>query len=73
MVHKILSKLLRVMIDVETELDENGKPNVFRAENEVVVLQVSIQSRANEAISGGLNGRIIPERRVENRVSNLPE
>ena len=43
-------------IDVTAELDEDGKPDVFGAEDEVVVLVVGVDGRFDEAVGGGVEG-----------------
>lgn len=41
-------------IDVTAELGEDGKPDVFGAEDEVVVLVVGVDGGFDEAVGGGV-------------------
>ena len=49
---KLPSKVLCVGVDVEAELGEDGKPDIFWSEDEMAVLRVRPGSRTDEAISG---------------------
>lgn len=48
-----VSELFGMGVDVEIYLGEDGKPNVFWAEDEVVVGAVGLDGGPDEAVGGG--------------------
>jgi len=48
------AKLLGVCVDVEADLREDGEPNVFGANTEVVMLVIGHDGGVDEAVGGGM-------------------
>lgn len=48
-----VAEVFGVGVDVEVELGEDGEPDIFWAENEVVVGAVGLDGGPDEAIGGG--------------------
>lgn len=55
MVDEVGAKILRMRVDIEVELGENGKPNVVRPNGEVVMIAVCVPYCFDEAVVGRRN------------------